>query len=509
MTDISVDNAGSSWRGNLRPDRLRTAWLSIDGNERALAWSQGWTGIVVIHVVFIALLAACQKVSMLSLGLIGITLAALAAAPAWRWPILGVAGVAYFMARPLRLAGQADYVDALRAGTPLLQAVPGFLYAAGMALVTLGLLWLVLRHQRANPGTFFARRPVLSQIVFLFALIAIATMLPIETAPHTVLWTLISILGASFFFFSYLFADERARAQTPQAVRLGFVRPFWGGSSIPFKSPSYLARFEARDPVALSRSRLKALKLIVWAAILHGLHTLGVMVLHLELDVPTLRDTMAQFAQTRAEAGNEARLDRTGPGVAVGWAALISNFVLDLLYTAVVIHAYVAIVRMTGFCIPRGMARPLSSRSIAEFWNRYLFYFKEVLVDFFFYPAFARYFKNHPRLRVAFATFCAAFVGNILFSVIWNAYRFGEIGPAATLMMFQNYVFYAALLTVGLIASQLITRKPRPEDGFWRYDVLPRARVVAFFLLCSVFVDEAGFLTFPDRFAFVIYLFIG
>ena len=73
---------------------------------------------------------------------------------------------------------------------------------------------------------------------------------------------------------------------------------------------------------------------------------------------------------------------------------------------------FIAGCRMAGFNALRNSYRPLSSRTIAEFFNRFYYYFKELLVDFFFYPAFLRYWKGHKRLRMIFATFAAVFFGN-------------------------------------------------------------------------------------------------
>jgi hypothetical protein len=488
------------------PFGWRRAWLSVDRNPRALAFATTRPGIAVLHVAFLALLGLSQQTSTLSLGLIASTLVMLAVAPAWRWHVLGLAGVAYLCARPLRLDEQAAFVDGLRAGAPGLSTMPPTVYAALAAIAFLAAFWMVIRALRARPTSYVMRRPVLCQIAFLFALIALGLWLRPGSAIHAIVWTLASMLGASFFFLSYVLTDERARNRMPDAAALGYVRPFWGGPSIPFKSPAYLKRFEATDAEALARTRLKAVKLIVWAAILHVAHQVGVIVIHGEMAVMTLSEALGLHAQSRYEIAS-AEGEPRAVGVVMNWAALLASFILGLLQVAVMMHAYVAIVRMAGFCIPRGMARPLSARSIAEFWNRYLYYFKEVLVDFFFYPAFTRYFKQHPRLRIAFATFCAAFVGNILFSVIWNAYNFGRIGPLETLWMLQNYVFYAAILTTGLVASQLIKRKPQPEDGLWRYDVMPRIRVIGFFCLCTVFVDEIGYLTVADRLSFFLSLF--
>ena len=38
---------------------------------------------------------------------------------------------------------------------------------------------------------------------------------------------------------------------------------------------------------------------------------------------------------------------------------------------------------------------------VVEFWNRFYYYFKELLVEFFFYPVYARYFRNHQRRRLS------------------------------------------------------------------------------------------------------------
>lgn len=72
------------------------------------------------------------------------------------------------------------------------------------------------------------------------------------------------------------------------------------------------------------------------------------------------------------------------------WAGLTTNYALDLMIIAAWGHALIAIIRMMGYGIPRNTVNPMASRSLAEFWNRYYYYFKELLVDFFFTrPSFA------------------------------------------------------------------------------------------------------------------------
>ena len=110
---------------------------------------------------------------------------------------------------------------------------------------------------------------------------------------------------------------------------------------------------------------------------------------------------------------------------------------------------------MAGFLALRNTWRPLSSRSIAEFWNRYYYYFKELLVDCFFYPAFMRYFKTWGRWRLFAATVAAAGFGNALFHSLRDLNYVEDLGFWRALAGFQSYIFYTAVLSVGIGISQM------------------------------------------------------
>ncbi|KRE08028.1 hypothetical protein ASE63_22140 [Bosea sp. Root381] len=473
----------------------RRGWLGIDANVRALAFVQTPAGILAIHAAFVGALLSSLQLSLAGVALITLTLAACALLPLRRLPIIAFSGIAYVILRPFRTEDQRDFVARLRDATPELVELPVAaiqIPAAGWFLVLTGLALAAHRRWRS---TLFGRRPVLGQFGVLAILLAVGLGLDEGTVEHTALWTLITIYTASFFFLAYAFADQRGKDQTPALLRLGFVRPYWGGPSIPFKGLTYLKTFDAKTPEELAATRLKALKLIVWAVILAWLHSLASRTFYEVADFPTLNEAVSLTA-----AG-------TPPSLTASWGVVAKNFVLTLLSVAAFWHALVAVIRMSGYRIPRNMARPLTARTIAEFWNRYLFYFKEVLVDFFFYPAFARWFKAHPRLRIACATFCAACIGNLLFSLIAQAHLVAEHGLVATLLRFESYAFYAFVLAAALVASQLRRRKPRPEDGFWRYEVLPRVGVIGFFCLIQIFADESGHLGLAERLGFFLHLF--
>jgi hypothetical protein len=282
----------------------------------------------------------------------------------------------------------------------------------------------------------------------------------------------------------------------PDVVRALYMRPLWGGDVAPIgKGLSFLSRFEARDAEALASTRLKALKLAVWTAILSWIYQAVAAGLHGGLGVPRL-GPMILSADYAASLPLMLR-----------WAGLFANYGLDLLLIAAWGHAVVAVVRMMGYAIPRNTVNPMASRSIAEFWNRYYYYFKELLVDFFFYPAFVRFFKTSPRLRIAFATFCAAGIGNFLYHLIFASHVFAKGSPLDELDRFVTLAFYVCMLSAGLIASQLWGRKSSASDGVWRHDVWPRVKVILFFCFLKIFDSAWLEGDLSDRFTFLFGLF--
>jgi hypothetical protein len=129
------------------------------------------------------------------------------------------------------------------------------------------------------------------------------------------------------------------------------------------------------------------------------------------------------------------------------------------------------------------------------------------LVDLFFMPAFFSAFRKHPRLRMFFATFMAAGVGN----AVWHFTRSIDVlatdGAARAFASFASYLFYAALLAAGVGLSQLrANRGIRPSPA-------PAARVLSFcfvwFFVISihVFGDGTRIHTLGERLRFMASLF--
>ena len=491
MTLADVIPAGQS---KLGPLVWRRAWLEVDRNESAQRLVQSLAGRIALVMIFSGICFASGNFSTAALALIAVSLLGIVLLPAWRITVICGASLFYLGMRPFRIEPWRDLIwsktNALPFGLPPL-ALQGAGVVLFLAFAAGFLFW-----QRANSGTKPAKRPILTLILIWFGLFAVSLATPTDTVASSILWTLTGVFVSSIWFLAYAAADQKTKDTTATAARASLMRAFWGGSATPIgKSFGYLNKFDAKDEIELAATRLKALKLVVWALWLTGLWVAFEWLLRDQLGLPELNAAILAHAYGVGFSGVQ------------NWASLLSNYFLDLIIISIWGHFIVAIVRMCGYRIPRNTVNPLASRTLAEFWNRYFFYFKELLVDFFFYPTFVRWFKKSPKLRIAFATFCAAGVGNFLYHFMRETHVFATMEWQDALAVFQNAGFYSLALATGLILSQLRKRKPRPEDGFWRYEVTPRIGVIGFFCFLKIFDDITGIGTLTERAAFTISLF--
>ena len=139
---------------------------------------------------------------------------------------------------------------------------------------------------------------------------------------------------------------------------------------------------------------------------------------------------------------------------------------------------------MAGFNALRNTYRPLSSTTISEFFNRFYYYFKELLVDFFFYPTFLRYWKGHRRLRMVFATFAAVFFGNTLFHFTrdWQIIR--DVGLLGAFVNYQASLLYCFILAAAVSISQLRKRGSK-SNAILRGHIFPALGVGIVLLLAE------------------------
>jgi hypothetical protein len=350
------------------------------------------------------------------------------------------------------------------------------------------LLWLARRYRDRPVG----RRPVLAAHAVMLCLLGLASAQLLHGAGQVMLWSVTAVFAAYFWFLAYALIDQRRREPAPLTLQLAAFHPFFGSSTTPIgKGGDHWRGVEARTPEELAVTQLKALKLIVWTYLLSVLLWAYIRIVHVKLGVAPLNVAFLRFVN-----------DGVAPGPA-GALSIAANFFGSLLHMAVWGNGIVAVGRLAGFRLLRNTWRPLSSRTVAEFWNRYYYYFKELLVHVYFYPTYVRCFKNRPRLRVAFATFMAAGVGNWFFHFLLENWRVSRDGLAPTLAYTQTYAFYCLLLAAGIIVSQLRAKRPDPNAGWLRGRLLPSLGVMLFYCMLSFFDGTEIHAPLAQHFAFL------
>ena len=263
----------------------------------------------------------------------------------------------------------------------------------------------------------FFRRSTLCLIAGFLGLAVIAQSPLAVGMPRVLLWSFLMTLLPYLWFLAYALAEAGLRDPAPFWQHLGVFHPFWGSTLTPFgKGLSYLRKFEAKTSEELAVTQLKGVKLAAWTLLLAVCFKSFGALAHGTLGLPDFDDT---FVAHLAGASYPRYLC---------WASLIAFFAEDVLNIAIWGGIIVACARMAGFRLLRNTWRPLEATTLAEFWNRYYFYYKELLVDHFFYPAFLGYFRTNRKLRMFFATFCAACVGNLLFHFIRDIHFVAELG---------------------------------------------------------------------------------
>ena len=349
------------------------------------------------------------------------------------------------------------------------------LYAATLVLVFLLCSGLLMFRHRIVAIPLF-RRPTLCLLVLFSGLVLVAQSPVAEGMPRLLLWSFLMTFLPYIWFLAYALADIGGRERPPFWSHLGVFHPFWGATLTPFgKGLSYLRKFEARTPEECAVTQLKGLKLAAWTLLLAGSLNCFSVIIHRYLEVPSFDEAFLHYVAGAAYPRH------------ICWTSLLAYFAEDVLSMSVFGGTIVAIARLAGFRLLRNTWRPLEATTLAEFWNRYYFYYKELLVDHFFYPTFLRCFRKHRRLRIFFATFSAACVGNLIFHFIRDIHFVADMGLWRAVAGEQSHAFYTFVLAVGVGLSQMRVGIGTVSKGWLRGRVLPCLWVVAFFCVLHIF----------------------
>lgn len=340
------------------------------------------------------------------------------------------------------------------------------------------------------------RRPVLAQHMLFVLLLGLAASSLLRGIPLVLLWSVTAVFAAYFWFLAYALIDQRRREPAPIFFHLATFHPFFGSTTVPMaKGASNWTSVEAKTEEALAVTQLKGLKLLAWAVLLKLVLQAYRKIVYAKIGITPLGIAFDRFVA-----------DGIAPGP-LGALSIVANFFEQLLLMAIWGHVIIATARLAGYRLLRNTCRPLSSPNIAEFWNRYFYYFKEILVNVYFYPTYVRWFKHHSRLRVAFATFMAAGVGNFFFHFLLENYRIARDGFGGALSYMQTYAFYCVLLVGGIVVSQLRAQRRNADGGWVRRQFVPALGVMLFYCFLSFFDGPQRHVALAHHFAFLFEVF--
>jgi hypothetical protein len=373
-------------------------------------------------------------------------------------------------------------------------------------LVTfVGLCYLAAKRFAALPA-FVKRHPqICLHAVILAVFAALWIIRPHDAMTRSILVGVTAFLPLLAWRLGYmLMTAQRGRMQgTRFTDHFMYLYPAWGGNNLPFgKGWDYLSANEAKDAEALARSQLSGIRLLALAVLLRVVKKLFEGIVFNETN--SIHEKLGGFTLSIAPVEQMFAQPDAYP-LWMRWGSIYCELFGTVLWAAVYGHVVVAWLRLAGFNVFRNTYKPLLAESVVEFWNRYAFYFKELLAIFFFYPCFTRHFKKHPRVRLVWAVFAAAFFGNMYYHCL--ASKTLAIADFAGLwaLMHSRLVYcflLAAGISVSMIRQQARTHAPPRKLG---------GRAVAIFGVWTFFalihLWTGGTTPIGDRAQFVASLF--
>lgn len=288
---------------------------------------------------------------------------------------------------------QADWHD-YQSPTPWLVHGAAFLLLFGIVYS----LYLAAIHFRRLPA-LIRGRPQICFHCFFWAILLIIWFAPEKTEfPLAVL----IVVAASFPYLiwrvgSMLLSGQRGRASGSQfRDHLYYIWPVWDGTNTPpGKGYDHLSRAEAQTPEAYARAILGGIKLLLlvalWKIVMQMMgalvygdprNSLTHLLNGLHMGIPRLKQILGSDAPTP---------------LLVTWISLYLELIWETLFLAVKGHVWVGVLRLFGFNVFRNTYKPLLAETLVEFWNRYYYYFKELMMEFFSFPPMFAIFAIDPR----------------------------------------------------------------------------------------------------------------
>jgi hypothetical protein len=469
-------------------------YLAIDARESFITYAQTISGRLII--LLIAMMAAAPHFGGWATALAVSGAMGMVVWQKWRVSILfATTWVSAFFStgfEEVDTLGNIRLVLRQEGMTEDLAAVLGIGFLLAFFIAALGILYAA---QRA-PQSLLSKRPLIVLLTAEALLCGIGSSGLLHGLPRVMLWSAIFVLTPYLWFLPLAIVDLRSRAPSSIFMQMSVLRPFWSPKYLPYgKGAAFLRKHLSQTSREIAVTQLKAIKLLIWANLLYAMQRTLEWLFEDQMHIPSVRDAMDAFLTGHSYS------------IWVGWAAVVWSAADFVMRTAYWLHVIIGIGRLAGYRLPRATWRPLESRTLMDYFNRFNYYFKELLVDLFFIPTFFRVFQKHPRLRMFFATFMAAGVGNAIWHFTRDIHIVAREGLASAFGSYTSYIFYSVVLATGVGISQL-----RANLGFKPSTTL-LARLYSFvfvwsFVAClSIFGDESRNHTLSERIQFLASLF--
>lgn len=390
----------------------------------------------------------------------------------WNLLVVAALGLATFLPRHRHLVvmiGTLVYttvVTLFRTESYRILACQGIVLVLGTCLI-----WVAASQHKSGIG----KHAIIVLFGVFTALILFCCWLPATNRHSETAWFFTMVLGSYVWFIGYALLENERRSVGELKLEVAALRPFWGSTATPFPSgPAFLRQVEAKDSEKLAIVQLKGLKLLLWAELLSMFLAAYDWYCHDYLGIPTYQ--RALYLNTL----------HTPLPWHVCWVALILYYFEKLIVISVWSHRIVACCRMAGFDALRNTYRPLSSTTVAEFFNRYYFYYKELLVYFFFFPTFLRLPGRLGKWRVTIGIFAAGCLGNAYYHFTRDLWYIQANGLWQSIKTFQVFFFYTVVLASAISLSRWRGR-PDPSLGFFRSTLRPAIFTSLFYCLLGIF----------------------
>lgn len=385
--------------------------------------------------------------------------------------------------------------------------------AMAAVLLLIAICYQAAVHYEKRP-VFVRRNAILLLHAGLFTgALALWLVLRWQGVPHAGARVVALAAPVPFLLWRLSYVVLAGRRQAARASRyidhLMYVLPLWGGTVTPYgKGYEYLREHNAGDALALARSRLAGFKLLVLSILWSGVsHVLALVTSEAGMELPARLGggviAIPSLENAIASPGTFTLAER--------WMAVLLGLFVATVALAASGHAIIGVLRLFGFNVFRNTYKPLLATTILEFWNRYYYYFKELMVQFFFFPTFVRTASRRMEVRLALAALAAATFGNLYYHVAYDHVAFFSGASEHVLNAIGGRFIYCAVLGVGVAWSMLRERKSRARKTPAPVPHLRMARAIAgvwlFYGLLHIWNVGRHTLTINERAVFFLGLF--